>query len=137
MKLKSIRLTGFFYSGAIQGSLGDIVPVTAENEAACKQLLKDKGAQVHEREAPPAESLSRAVDNAGSDDDENEGSDENALSDVSDEDSVDTLEIAPRYHQALKDAGLKTIADVKAHADLASVAGLNKTVAAKILKALE
>lgn len=137
MKIKSIKLTGFFGSGEIQGSLGDIVEVTPENEAACRQLIKDKGAHAHLVE-PTVEPAKRDPDTVVDGDEEADGeSDGDGLAEVDDSDSVDSLEIAPRYKQALKDAGVNTIADVRAHADLASIAGLNKNIAAKILNSIE
>jgi hypothetical protein len=135
-KLKSIQLTSFLYSGKIQGSLGDVIEVTAENEADCKSLLTEKGAKVHEfagADEPPT--VAGGEGSEGSEDDGEEGDDENALVDIEGTDSVDSLEIAPRYKAALKDAGLVTVAQLKAHADLASVPGLNATIAKK-LKAL-
>lgn len=140
MKIKSIKLTGFFGSGAIQGSLGDIVEVTPENEEACRQLIKDKGAHAHLVEPTiQPEALKRPLKEADGDEDDegSESDDDPGLTDIDDSDGVDTLDIAPRYKQALKDAGISTVADVKAASDLAAVPGLNKSVAAKILHQIE
>ena len=139
--LTAIRLTSFLASGVIQGSPGDIVDVTPDNQSACEKLLKEQGA-IAIRITEPTKGLkpqraNNDNDHDDSDDDAGGNDDGGGLAEVDDTDGVDSLDIAPRYKQALRDAGVNTIAEVRAHADLASVAGLNKAVAAKILKSIE
>jgi hypothetical protein len=124
-----IVLTAWLGSGAIQGQPGDEIAVTDENRQDVAELVKDRGCRVVYDGAP-----AKPVPAAGDEDSEAEG---DGLSAVDDADSVDALEVAPRYIQALKDAGLLTIADVKAHGDLAGIPGITPAAAKKIAAELE
>lgn len=138
--IQKIELTAFLYSGAITGEPGDIVAVDDSNRAAAEQLVKDRGARaiaVALAQAGPAAGVADSGDAAGGDDDDSDG-----LADgLSGDDSVEALsahKIAPRYVQALKDAGLNTIADVLQNREtLAAVAGLSPKAITAILSAIE
>ncbi len=137
MTLRKIRLTAFLHSGEIQGSPGDLVDVNEGNLSAANRLIKEKGAVPHLVDGAVTKAqLAKAQESDEDDEDELDDADDDnsGLTDVDDVESVDALDIAPRYKAALRDAGLNTIADAKAHADLASVPGLNAKVAKKILE---
>lgn len=137
MTLRKIKLTAFLHSGEIQGSPGDVIDVNESNLAAANRLVKEKGAVQHLVDG----AVTKAQLAKGDDPDENDeddlddaDDDNSGLTDIDDTESVDALEIAPRYKAALRDAGLNTIAEAKAHTDLANLPGLNAKVAKKILE---
>lgn len=137
MTLRRIKLTSFLHSGEIQGSPGDLVDVNEGNLAAANRLIKEKGAVPYlvDGSVTKAQLAKTQASDEDDEDDADESDDDNGgLTDVDDAESVDALDIAPRYKAALRDAGLNTIAEAKAHADLASVPGLNAKVAKKILE---
>jgi hypothetical protein len=133
--IKSVVLTAFLGSGAIQGSPGDEIPVTDENRADVERLIADRGCQVKYDDRPTVLAATLASTELNSDSDDDSG-----LSDVLDgAASVDVLaehKIAARYIAALKEAKLLTIADVRGCEALAATPGLNDKVAAKILEAV-
>jgi hypothetical protein len=136
MTLRKIKLTAFLHSGEIQGSPGDLVDINEGNLAAANRLIKEKGAVPHLVDGAVTKAqLAKTQESDEEDEDDLDDADDNSgLTDVDDAESVDALDIAPRYKAALRDAGLNTIAEAKAHPDLASVAGLNAKVAKKILE---
>lgn len=137
MTLRKIKLTAFLHSGEIQGSPGDVVDVNEGNLKAANRLIKEKGAVSYLVDGAVTKAqLAKAEESDDDDGDDLDGADDDnsGLTDIDDAESVDALDIAPRYKAALRDAGLNTIAEAKAHADLASVAGLNAKVAKKILE---
>ena len=133
--IKSVVLTAFLGSGAIQGSPGDEIQVTDENRADVERLIADRGCQVKYDDRPTVLAATLASTELNS-----EGDDDNGLSDVLDGSaSVDILaehKIAARYIAALKEAKLLTIADVRSCEALAATPGLNDKVAAKIREAV-
>lgn len=126
----AIILTASLSSGKIQGEPGNQIEVTDDNREAAIELYQDRGCRlvldpIKASEAPAVASTESESDPEG--DDNGDG-----LAEVDDADSVDELDIAPRYKAALKEAGINTIAEAKAHADLANVPGLNAKIAEKI-----
>ena len=123
-------LTSWLGSGTIQGQPGDEIAVTDENRAAAAELVKERGCRVvfDAEEAGPSGAVA-SVDGVDGDSDAEDG---DGLTEFHDADSVDVLDIAPRYVQALRDAGLKTIGDVKAFGDLLAVPGITAAAAKKI-----
>jgi hypothetical protein len=134
--IKSVVLTAFLGSGAIQGSPGDEIPVTDENRADVERLIADRGCQVKYDDSRPTVLAATLASTELS----SENDDDNGLSDVLDGGaSVDVLaehKIAARYIAALKEAQLLTIADVRGCEALAATPGLNDKVAAKIREAV-
>jgi hypothetical protein len=132
--IKSVVLTAFLGSGAIQGSPGDEIPVTDENRADVERLIADRGCQVKYDDQRPTV-LASTVEST-----ELSGDEDGGLSEVLDgAASVDVLaehKIAARYIAALKEAQLLTIADVRGCEALAATPGLNDKVAAKIREAV-
>ena len=125
----TIILTASLGSGKIQGEPGNRIAVTDENREAAIALFQDGGCRLV---LTPKSEQAKAEPVSEPEADTEDDSDDEGLADLDDSSSVDDLDIAPRYKAALKEAGINTIADAKAHADLASVPGLTAKVAEKI-----
>lgn len=127
----AITLTASIGAGLLKGEPGDRIEITDENREAAIALFQDGGCRlvlIPKAEQAKAETVAEPqADTDAEGDDSDEG-----LADIDDSSSVDELDIAPRYKAALKEAGINTIAEAKAHADLANVPGLNAKIAEKI-----
>lgn len=130
----AIILTASLSSGKIIGEPGNEIEVTDENREDAIALFCERGCRLvltpQTPEPPrPAGDADEKVDH---DDADNETENGEGLSELEGSDSVDELPIPPRYIAALKDAGIKTVAEAKAHPDLSSIPGISKNIANKI-----
>jgi hypothetical protein len=130
-----IVLTAWLHSGPIQGQPGLEVEVSDDNREAVVQLVKDRGCRVVWDPPEKVGAIAAAPTPEGSEaDDEAEG---DGLSALEDSDSVDALEVPPRYIQALKDAGLNTVGAVRTAGDLSAIPSITAAAAKKIAAELE
>jgi hypothetical protein len=128
----AIELTASLSSGDIIGEPGNIIEIDETNREAAIALYMERGCRLlltPEAPEPPRPSgdVDEKTDHDDADNENGEG-----LADIDDAEAVDELPIPPRYISALKDAGIKTLAEAKAHSDLSSIPGISKNIANKI-----
>lgn len=131
--MPSIRLTSYLQTADADLLPGTEIEITDENADLCKSLLANHGA-VTVRD--PAEN---AADHSESDGDSGDSDDDPELAGLDDNSPITVLAdhgIHGRYIAALTDAGLTTIAQVRAAADLSKVPGISHKAAADIAAVL-